>query len=346
MRKDYKCEGCGGTMLFDPERQLIACEYCEKTSNIGKPIEERKIRVPYSVDLKYEGYKDAKRLYECNSCKTRMASCLDTPVTRCPSCGSNDIFESQADGSHPMNIIPFSVSKKVGSSLFNKWIKSRKFAPNDLKKMAKLQKISGMYVPVYIFDLDAHTDYSATCVEVHESTDFKGRKTSHSHTYHVSESEDKHFDDYVLTANDAVPSYVFKKMKGFDLEGARGYVSDYMLGFVGVGTNMNIHSAKNMMVEKVTREEHDRLKSRLHARYDEVRFFRADTTIDNIYNTYCYVPVWANHYKYKNKDYHCYINGQTGKVYGKSPKSFWKILFFILGLAGAVGFLAWFFSNF
>ena len=102
MRKDYKCVGCGGTMLFDPERQLIACEYCEGTEAIGLPIEEKKIRVPYSEDLKYEGYKDAKRLYECNSCKTRMASCVDAPVTRCPSCGSNDIFESQADGSHPM----------------------------------------------------------------------------------------------------------------------------------------------------------------------------------------------------------------------------------------------------
>ena len=31
------------------------------------------------------------------------------------------------------------------------------------------------------------------------------------------------------------------------------------------------------------------------------------------------LSIWMiNHYKYKNKDYHCYINGQTGKATGKS----------------------------
>ena len=261
MRKDYKCLGCGGNMLFDPDNQIVACEYCERTDNISSPIQEKQVRVPYTADLKYEGYKDAKRLYECNNCKTRIASCTDAPLTRCPSCGSTDIFESQADGAHPMNIIPFAISKEKGNSVFSKWIKKRKFAPNDLKKMAKLHKISGMYVPVFMFDLDAHTDYSATCVTVHTSTDSKGRSRSHSHTDFVNDSEDKHFEDYTLTANDTVPSYIIKKMGGFDLSGAKSYVSDYMLGFVGIGSNMDIHKAHEKMIDRVTREEHTRIKT-------------------------------------------------------------------------------------
>lgn len=344
--KDYKCDGCGGNMLFDPERQIIACEYCERTEEIGAPIQEKRVRIPYNVDLRYEGYKDAKRLFECGNCKTRIASCLDAPITRCPSCGSADIFESQADGSHPMNIIPFSVSKNRASEFFNKWIKSRKFAPNDLKKMAKLQKISGMYAPVYLFDLDAHTDYSATCETVHTSTDRNGRKHSHTHSTFVNSSEDKHFDNYCWSANETLPSYIVDKMKGYDLDGAKGYVSDYMLGFVGIGTNMDVHKAKEQTVESVTNAEHRRIKNKLNVRYDRVTFFKAKTAITNIFNTYCYVPVWANHYRYKNKDYHCYINGQTGAVYGKAPKSFWKIFFFVLGMVGATALLAWLFSNF
>ena len=39
---------------------------------------------------------------------------------------------------------------------------------------------------------------------------------------------------------------------------------------------------------------------------------------------------------YNGKQYHCYINGQTGKATGKSPKSFWKIFSLIDGIAGSV----------
>lgn len=39
------------------------------------------------------------------------------------------------------------------------------------------------------------------------------------------------------------------------------------------------------------------------------------------------MPVWRYVYRYHNTDYEYYINGQTGKVYGKQPRSTGRILF-------------------
>ena len=45
---------------------------------------------------------------------------------------------------------------------------------------------------------------------------------------------------------------------------------------------------------------------------------------------YIILPIWLCSYYYNNKLYHFTINGQTGKVYGKKPISYWKIAGLIL----------------
>jgi hypothetical protein len=50
------------------------------------------------------------------------------------------------------------------------------------------------------------------------------------------------------------------------------------------------------------------------------------------------LPVYIGNFKYKSKLYNFYVNGSTGKVHGKTPKSFWKIFSVVLvSIAVAVG---------
>ena len=54
---------------------------------------------------------------------------------------------------------------------------------------------------------------------------------------------------------------------------------------------------------------------------------------------YLMLPVWMSHYEYKNKTYHFMVNGQTGKVGGKTPLSFWQVLLAVIGSAAVVALL-------
>lgn len=348
MEENFKCANCGGEIAFDPKKQKLVCKYCLSEFAVGDVAQNDNIFLMYSDDLKYEGCKDAKRLYKCNICKTHLASCDDMDMVRCPSCGSVDLSKSQANGIHPMNIIPFALSKNQAAEIFQKWIKSRKFAPNDLKKMAKLKKLSGMYIPLYGFNLDARTSYSATGVDLEEYEDSEGRrKTRVKDRDYVSDVEHRTFENFLVSANKNVQAKVIKKFGGYNLEGIKKYSTNYMLGFIGVGTDINVQEAYELAKKGVAQEEHSRIYSQLNVKYDRVDFFNSSTTVDNVFNAYYYAPIWANHYKYKNKEYHCYINGQTGKIYGKAPKSLRKIFGLIFGiLAGLASIVAFYFIIF
>jgi hypothetical protein len=42
------------------------------------------------------------------------------------------------------------------------------------------------------------------------------------------------------------------------------------------------------------------------------------------------LPVWIASYRYSNKVYNFMVNGQTGKVQGEAPISWWKVLLTVL----------------
>lgn len=336
MKKVYKCNSCGGNLVFNPQGQNLICEHCNSQEHIGTKTQVAPSQIQYSPKLKFDQSIDCMAMFKCLACETKIASTTTGAVTRCPSCGSKHLEKIHETQIHPMNIIPFKISKSKASNYYKKWINSRKFAPNNLKKMAKRQKISGYYAPIYLFDFDATTHYSAHGITERKRSDGSVDKS----TRYINDVENSFYDDYIYSANRKISSELFRGMGGFDPTGIVPYSNEYILGFLGLGTNRTIHSSLDLVEEEIASLEQSRIKSRLNLRYDDVDFFRANTKISKVWCDYLYVPIWSNHYTYKGKDYHCYINGQTGKVTGKAPKSFWKILGLTTAIVTGIALLA------
>ena len=340
MKKVYKCKSCGGNLVFNPVKQNLTCEHCKSQETIVLPEQTESSQVQYSSKLKFDKSINIGGAYKCLACETKIASSSDNPLTRCPSCGNKELEQINESQIHPMNIIPFKISKKDASHYYRKWISSRPFAPNNLKKLAREQKLSGFYAPIYMFDFDATTHYSAHGIDESKNAD---GSVSTSTTY-INDVEHTFYDDYIYSANRKIPSDLFRNMGGFNPNGIVPYSNEYILGFLGLGTNRTIHSSLDLVEEEIANLEERRIKSKLNRRFDDVDFFRSNTKISKIWCDYLYVPIWSNHYTYKGKDYHCYINGQTGKVTGKSPKSVWKILGLTTLIIAGVALLVWLFK--
>ena len=68
-----------------------------------------------------------------------------------------------------------------------------------------------------------------------------------------------------------------------------------------------------------------------------------ETDISDVTFKHILLPVWMAAYKFRGESYRFVVNGQTGRVQGERPWSFWKIAFAVLlGLcvAGALGYAA------
>ena len=72
--------------------------------------------------------------------------------------------------------------------------------------------------------------------------------------------------------------------------------------------------------------------------HDRVAYLNVSTSHADVTYKYVMLPVYVGNFNFKKKLYNFYVNGSTGKVYGKTPKSIIKIaLTVILVAAIAVG---------
>ena len=71
---------------------------------------------------------------------------------------------------------------------------------------------------------------------------------------------------------------------------------------------------------------------------DEFRLLSRATNHREIYYKQFLLPMWISNYEYKGKVYEYLINGENGKIYGEYPKSFWKILFLVVGIVCYIHF--------
>ena len=80
--------------------------------------------------------------------------------------------------------------------------------------------------------------------------------------------------------------------------------------------------------------------------YDTVSYLNVSTVHNNVTYKYVLVPVYLLNYNYAKSNYKVYVNGNTGKVTGKTPLSWLRIGFAVLlGLAAATG-LVYLIQNF
>lgn len=334
MKKIFKCEGCGGEINFDPKTQCLICKHCNSKTTISDTIQPTPHQVQYSTSLNLNKSLKLGSMYKCMLCETKFTTLSGEVVSRCPSCGNKDLNEIHESQLYPMNIIPFKITKKEASKCYKKWLGYNLFSPNNLKKMAKQQKITGFYVPVYMFDFDSTTHYSAKCV-TYDKSNLTGKEKRR--TRYVTDVEKSEYDDYLYSANRKIDAEIFRKMGGFKSSGIVPYSHEYILGFLGLGTNRTIHSSLDLTEKEIAEIEKQKIENKLPGSVD---FLHINTKIDNIWCDYLYVPVWSNHYTYKGKNFHCYINGQTGKVTGKTPISFWKVLGFTATILTTIGAIA------
>ena len=333
----YKCENCGGNFSFNPNSGLMECEHCGSIKQIKnhEKLASKRLVQRYSESYMLTPTQSENQTYLCSTCGATVTFEEGDIKKRCPSCGDLSLSMQQRQVFVPDAIVPFSVSRDKAINIFRQWISTRKFAPSDLKQMAKLGKISGLYVPTWNFNFRLLMEYNADCTRTEEHGE-------HFHTRHfyASNTEDKSYTNVLLSGNTRLSNETLDELEPFDVSRMRPYTSEYIMGFSGLDTDMDIHkSFDDVVYEKKTKVE-SKIRADLKHKYETIEKLDTFAEVKNPTFAYTYVPIWANHYTYNGKQYHCYINGQTGKATGKAPKSFWKVFSLVAGIVAAVALVA------
>lgn len=351
----FKCPSCGADMQLDRSTGLLHCNICNRNDNVYTEDEE-------IVDYNFEnivgdpensnwGIKTNK--VSCEKCKAVFLYTEGRTPAVCAFCGSQSLTVSDPGPvMKPDFIVPFKSDVTKSVSLLTKWIKRKVLAPRSLKKDLKGISLNGVYIPFWSFDSDTKSVYTGQAGEKFKENEtatstVKGKTETNTRTVNkmryrfVSGSYDHKFKD--LLYNDSqFNQKVLKKLEPFKLNESIKYeprlievygVEQYNTGLIGIWER-----ARDFMRKYIQREVTNTIKRGS----DMAGKINISTKYAEIKHRILLLPVWISTYGYKGKTYTAYLNGQTGAISGKSPKSFLRVAILILIIAAALATLYFF----
>ncbi len=338
----YKCPNCGNFLYYDPESGKMKCDYCgtkEDIQEVGSAVE-----LPYhdSVEqgfVKWDGVKSVK----CKSCGAISLLPNYETVSQCPFCNASNIVDvDDIQGLCPNGVLPFRISKDKVPFLYQNWLKSKTLAPNKLKKNAKRQPARGIYIPLFTFDSNVECDYVIRYGKYYTVTvgSGKNRRTeTRTRWYTASGYIENFFNDVQIEASKSITQKNLSKLGGFDTDNSLDYHNQFISGYSAERYDKGLDESWQDAKDLIKKSLRQSIVSRYNA--DVVDYVNMNCGFYDKTYKYILAPIWIFSYKYAKKTYDCIVNGRSGRIVGKYPKSPVKIGAIALTCAAIVGVMIW-----
>lgn len=327
---DYKCPACSAPLTYKPETKSWKCEYCfndYKLEDLHKNEEEFE-------DLNSKETIDVDE-YTCSSCGAKIVTDENTTATFCVYCGNTSIIKNRLTGMlKPHSVIPFKTTKAQAESAFLKFKKGKPFAPKLFGKKEQIEKITGVYIPFWLYDCTAEgrVEGNGLKVKTWRSGNYRYTKTD---TYRVARHGNANFTKIPVDGATKFDDDIMDSIEPFDYSEIKEFTPAYLSGFLAEKYDVDSKTAYKRAEERVNNALRDYMKYTIGG-YSSVNltFEQIDKDLKN--TQYVLFPVWMLNIKYKDK-YHMFaMNGQTGKMVGNVPVSWGKFFLWLFGLTGGI----------
>ncbi len=351
-QRQFPCSACGAKLNWDPKERALKCPYCghvEKIDPSNANVSEHDFAAALARQVEEKTtLPDRPQEIRCPGCGAIVLIEANVRTDSCPFCATHleNAKPEQAKGQIvPHCILPFRVAQKDAINAFNQWMNSLWFAPNDLKQLANLGQLSGVYVPYWTYDSMTYTSYTGMrgddyWVTVTYTTSENGRSVTRTRQerrtrwHYVSGEVDHFFDDVLVCASKSLPLYMVNQLEPWDLGHLQDFRGEYLAGFRTerytvtlpegfAGAQKIMDSEIRILCCRDIGGDHQTINT-IHTQHVGVTF------------KHILLPIWLAVYRYRDQTYRIMVNARTGEVNGNRPYSYWKITFAVLAALAAV----------
>lgn len=309
---DNKCLGCGANIKFNPKSQKWDCEYCGSTfdendykKNIDK-IEKSKIE-----DIILDEYR-------CPNCGATVITDENTSATFCIYCGNTTVMKNRLQGEFkPNKIIPFSKVKDDAVIAFKAFVKKRWFSPDKFAKEENIQKITGVYIPFWLFDfeIEGMLDLEGKKITSWRSGSYQYTKTD---IYNCKREGDMEFVDIPVDGSTKFPDDIMDSIEPYDYSGFKEFNYSYLSGFLSEKYDQTAEEVNDRSILRAENTTVSELSSDMK-KYTSYKILSKNIKINKSEIEYALLPVWMMNVLYKGNIHTFAMNGQTGKMIGNVP---------------------------
>lgn len=346
---EYKCPCCNAGLSFDGECQQMKCEYCDNVFDFEtvRTYNESESTVPEDSfsweetqsDTWQNSEAEGIHAFQCTSCGGEIITDENTAATFCPFCDNPTILPSRLSGTiKPSAVIPFQKTKEDAKTAFLNLCKSKPLLPKDFTSEQRLEHITGVYVPFWLYDCVADYNGSYKATRIHRWSDSRYYYTRTDHFLlrrgakaafcSIPMDASSKMDD---TFMESIEPYDYSQLEEFDLKFLSGYYADKY--------DIPSDQGKDRIKERVDASICQELQGSLLG-YATVIPSSRQLHVKHGTARYVLLPVWLLSTNYQGSLYTFAMNGQTGKMTGSFPICSKRSAFWFAGVCAAVTVIA------
>ena len=313
----FTCPNCGGRMVFTPDGQGLACEYCAAhppadggTASAGTSVVPDGNFTVAMATARGHVVPVQQHVLACKSCGAVFILPPQQLTLTCPYCESVHVLAEKETRQlvAPSAVIPFGVDEAAARQSLHDWLHTL-----QLKAPAvAVGAMHGLYLPAWSFDVDGQVDWRCR-VKVGRN-EWTGEEI-------WEQREDLELVDYrnlLIAASTRLPEVCRPELAGYNLKQLAPYDERCLANWPAETYQQSVSDASLDAREYIFKREQEKIKGKLVVQ--QVR----DLTINSlgiVIEAYklVLVPAWLAHYTLQEKRYDVMVNGQTGHVTGARP---------------------------
>jgi len=325
---EYKCPCCNAGLIFGNDTQQLTCQYCDNTFDIQavQAYQESQTET-FQEEFVWEDApkqewnqeeQQSMRVFQCPSCGAQLITDENTAATFCPYCDNPTILPARLSGGFkPDSVIPFQTDKEDAKAAFLKLCKGKPLLPKEFTTQQRLEKITGMYVPFWLYDCSAEFDGSYKATRIHRWSDSRYNYTKTDH-FLLRRGACAAFAGIPMDGSVKMDDVFMESIEPYDYGQLTEFDSAYLSGYLADKYDVPSEDGKDRIRQRVDRSIEDHLQSSLLG-YATVLNTGKQLRIDHSKARYVLLPVWMLNTRYGDKIYTFAMNGQTGKMTGSFP---------------------------
>lgn len=326
--QEYKCPCCGGAIAFDSGLQKMKCPYCDTEFEMETLVSyDDALKTEQADQMKWEteaggdwqsGESDDLRVYVCKSCGGEIVADETTGASSCPYCDNPIVMMGQFSGAlKPDYVIPFKLDKKAAIAALNKHYGGKKLLPKVFKDQNHIEKVKGIYVPVWLFDADAKAQIRYKGTKTCTWSDSRYNYTEVSH-YLISRSGSVGFEGVPVDGSSKMNDALMESIEPYRFADAVEFQTAYLAGYLADKYDVDAETSIERANERIKKSTEDAFAKTVNG-YDSVIPENTSVHLENGHAKYALYPVWLLNTDWKGKKYTFAMNGQTGRLVGDLP---------------------------
>lgn len=324
---DNRCPSCNAPITYKPKLGKFKCDYCDSEFNAEqlKTVDDATVNVETNPqEVEYVSY-------NCPDCGAQIIADETTSATFCLYCGNSSILKNKLSGEFkPDKIIPFRKEKSDAILAFKNLAKGRPFIPKDFLSEKNIEKITGLYIPFWLYDFKVNGGIilNATKVKHWSSGNTKYTQTDYFDVYRegtfgydmVPSDGSKKFDNTIMNS---IEPFNYKEMVDYN--------PAYLSGFLAEKYDVTKDQAFPEARDRVLRSTEEQMMADAVG-YATKTLVTKNLTATSVQTRYALLPVWMVNVKHDGKFYLFAMNGQTGEFIGDIPIDKKKVVIWFVGI--------------